>query len=283
MVRQDLREAGKAIRMIVCDMDGTLLNSEKQISPGNRQAINRAREKGIYLSICSGRIPAMLPAYSLDLDIKGPLIAANGASVIDVQSETVHYQKPIERSACQALIDFAAPAELDLCILTDQGGWFSENSQRVQAFILYNEIAQKSGFSPIPLTYFAHGTQPELGGNILKILVYEIHPGDMALARTFLDDCPTLDYTSSDEGLLDICAPGVSKGNGLLRMMDLLGFSKEQVCVFGDFENDISMLKEAGLSFAMGNGTEGAKAAAMVETLSNDQDGVAAAIETYIL
>lgn len=278
-----LREIGKGIRMIICDMDGTLLDSKKQIPQRNRDAIEKARKKGIYVSICSGRIPSMLPAYSLDLDIKGPLIAANGAAVVDVQSGKVFYQNTIKHEACNKLITFACENNMDVGALTSEGVWFSSNSQRVKAFTLYNSIAEETGFQSIPLSYFDHDEKPDVQGDIFKMLIYEIHPGDKEKAMNFLDTCDDLDYTSSDEGLLDILAPGVSKGDGLLRMIEIMGYRPEEVCVFGDYANDLSMFKIAGLPIAMDNAMPELKKEALIVTQSNDECGVAQAIEKYIV
>ncbi|MDR1597290.1 MAG: HAD hydrolase family protein, partial [Treponema sp.] len=85
MEESALRKAGQEIRLIVCDLDGTLLNSKKSISPANINAAKMARERDIFVTICSGRIHTMLEAYSRTLSVEGPLIAVNGAVVIDTR------------------------------------------------------------------------------------------------------------------------------------------------------------------------------------------------------
>lgn len=270
------------IRVIVCDLDGTLLNSEKRISAKNLQAIKSARAKGVFTTICSGRVPAMLEAYSRELSIEIPLIAANGAVVYDVASKCHLHTEKIPADVIAPVLDFFR--HYDYGVLGSAGGYFTPVSKRIERFIQYNEIARQQGLEEIPLHYIEDGNYNQaLSMDIYKVLVSELSPGDIDKARDFLNTRSDLEYTSSDHGLLDISAIGVNKGMGVTKLARLMGLPKDAVCAIGDFFNDISMFRSAGLSIAMGNAHPDVKSEAMAVTTSNNADGVAIAIEKYIL
>lgn len=283
MNKTDTYTLGRAIKLIVCDMDGTLLDSRKQISRVSLAALEKAREKGIITTICSGRVHSMLSAYSNRLKIAGPLIAANGAVIYDTRNDKILFQKTIEPEAARALLMFCGQNGMDYSLLTSASCFFSRNSVRIRRFEQYNNIARTDGLPEIPLRFFSDDYSEALSSDIYKILVYELQEGQKKQVEAYLDKQPKLAWTSSEEGLLDISASGVNKGEGVRKLTQILGISASEVCVFGDYCNDIPMMKQAGLPIAMGNAHESVKKAALAVTASNDEDGVARGIEQYIL
>lgn len=279
----ELCALGREIKLIVCDLDGTLLNSDKQISRANLQVIDRAREKGIFTTICSGRAHQMLQAYSNDLNISGPLIAANGAVVFDTRTGTILSQKPIDSAVALPLLRFCQHNGMDYAALAAQNSFFSSNSVRIRRFEQYNSIAHLKGLPPVLLRRFDVGHNDALSDTIYKILIFELIDGQQKIAEEYLRKIPELAYTSSEKGLLDVSATGVSKGGGVHALARLMKIDERQICVFGDYYNDIPMMEVAGLPIAMGNAPEEVKAAALAVTGHNDEDGVAFGIERYIL
>jgi Cof subfamily protein (haloacid dehalogenase superfamily) len=278
-----LIQIGRKIRLIVCDLDGTLLDSEKRISAANLLAIKLARERGVFVTICSGRVHPMLEAYSRQLDIRGPLIAANGAVIYDTRTGTLPYLKAADKDAVYAFLEYCGERGLDHLAATDRGCWYSKNSRRIVRFEQYNRIAASGGLPLIPLREFGPDYRNALESDIYKVLVAELSPEEMRLAADYIQTLGILSWTSSERGLLDVSAKGVSKGEGLRNLRRLLGLEKEQVCAFGDYWNDIPMLEEAGLPVAMGNAADEVKKHALVVSASNDEDGVALAINQHIL
>lgn len=283
MVKTDIYALGRAIKLIVCDMDGTLLDSRKQISRVSLATMEKAREKGIFTTICSGRVHTMLTAYSRQLKIEGPLIAANGAVIFDTRDDRILFQKTIEPEAARALLLFCEQHEMDYSLLASKNCFFSRNSVRIRRFQQYNSIARTDGLPEIPLRFFSDDYSEALSDNIYKILVYELQEGQKKQTEAYVEKHPELAWTSSEEGLLDISASGVNKGEGIRTLARILGVSASEICVFGDYCNDISMMEQAGLPIAMGNAHESVKKAALAVTASNDEDGVARGIEKYIL
>ena len=273
---------GSGIKVIVCDLDDTLLNSQKQISQTNLDAIRAAQKKGVFVTICSGRIFTMLEAYEQDLNINGPLITTNGAAIVDSRNKSLLWSHPIDPQCALEVMEYCKKLHLDYSALTAEACYFSKNSVRIKKFAQYNAIAEARGLDTIPLVYFEND-HSIVQGDILKMLIFEITPGDYDKAVKFLNGIDAISFTSSDEGLLDISAVNVDKGSGIAQLKRILNVNKEEVCVFGDYLNDLSMFRESGLSIAMENAHAEVKAAALVTTASNDADGVAQAIHKYIL
>jgi len=133
------------------------------------------------------------------------------------------------------------------------------------------------------LEYFCERSYSNIDDDFLKLLLYQIPEQDLESVSAFLDSIPEINYTSSDEGLLDIMAAGTSKGTAVAEVRQLLGLEKDQVCVFGDYINDLTMFSEAGLTVAMANAHEELKSKALYVTDTNDHAGVARAIEALLL
>lgn len=278
-----LREMGKDIRLVITDMDGTLLDSSKQISRRNREAIEKVRDRQIGFTICTGRIPTMIEYYVNTLDIHIPVVAANGAVVWDPDTKTPLYDVAIDPVQAEELMDFCRFHGMDYSALTLGASYFSRNSVRIKRFEKYNEIAEANGEERMRLEYLDDGHACLRDKKIYKMLIYELEPGQQELAEGFLEKLSGMAYTSSDAKLWDISASGINKGTGLMEAARIMGLEKKNVCAFGDFYNDVSLMETAGIPVAMGNGCELIKEKAIYVTKTNDEDGVADAIEKLLL
>lgn len=281
--RTIVREIGKHVKLVVCDLDGTLLNKHHEISEEDLAAIDQASKKGIFVTVCSGRIVPMLEHYIKLSGIRGPLIAANGGHIIDTVSQKTLWEKPIEGEEVIPLLDFCRSADMDYGVLTRDGCFFSPNSIRVQRLYRYNQIASEQGERIIPIDFFGNNHNCVRGMKIDKILVQELQAGQFEQARQFITTHTKLWYTSSESGLLDISAPDVTKGEGVRRLAQMMNIPLKQTCAFGNYENDISMFSVVGLAIAMENSSPAAKASAMTVTKSNMESGVGWGIRNYIL
>jgi Cof subfamily protein (haloacid dehalogenase superfamily) len=283
MKQNHIRQLGQEIRLIVCDLDGTLLNSQKTISAANLLAVRSAQERGIFFTICSGRIHPMLEVYSRQLGIRGPLIASNGAVIYDTRTNTLPYLKAADKEAAYLLLRYCGDRNLDHVAATSLGCWYCKGSRRIARFEQYNRLAASGGLPLIPLYEFGPGRRDALESDIYKILVSDLTPEEQRTTVDYIQNLGALSATSSEAGLVDVSAEGVSKGEALRNLLRILGPEKKQVCAFGDYWNDIPMLEEAGLPIAMGNADEEVKKHALAICASNDEDGVALAINQYIL
>jgi hypothetical protein len=123
----------------------------------------------------------------------------------------------------------------------------------------------------------------ETGQDAEKINIFVKDPAEREPIKKELSAIPGIVICSSLYNNLEINAEGATKGNALLWLADYLGIAREETMAFGDGENDVPMLEAAGIGVAMANGVDAAKAAADELTLTNDEDGVAAAIERLVL
>lgn len=277
-----LRELGRKIKVIICDLDQTLLNSKKEISIGNLQAIKAAQAKGIFVTISSGRIFTMLETYERALAINGPLISTNGAAIVNSRDGQVIWSREIDKATSLKILDYAQAQDYDCSVLTDKACYFSLNSIRIQRFEQYNDQASAENLSEIPLIYL-DGDTSALEGHIYKLLINELEPGQIEAAYQYCEPLDDVSVTLSEPGLLEIVPFGVNKGAGVKELKRILSVEKDEVCVFGDYLNDLPMFGEAGFPIAMENAHEKIKKSALVIADHHDNDGVAQAMYKYIL
>ncbi len=270
------------VSLIVCDMDGTLFANDKTVPEVNRAAIERARKKGIRFSVCTGRIQPMTEFYLKDLELDTPVITANGAVIWDPVRKKTLWDLPMGEGEALDILRFCKKHRLDYCALTMKESYFSPGNVRKQRFEQYNRIAEENGFCPMELLPFDEDFVCVRRKKIYKILIYEVEKGQMKLAQGYLDGLEKTGYTSSETGLLDVAHKDVNKGSGLARLSGILGIPREAVCAMGDYQNDIPMLENSGFPVAMGNGCEEIKKAAAFVTKTNEEGGVAWAMEHWL-
>lgn len=277
------RAIGSRVKLVVCDLDGTLLNERHDISPDDLAAIRRVNEKGVFVSLCSGRIFSMLEHYVNLTGICGPLIAANGAHIVDTVSGKTLWEKPMDNEEAIRLLDFCRDAGMDYGVLAREGCAFSSNSIRVQRLLRYNQMARSKGEREVPVQVFGSNHDSVQHMKIDKILVQQLQTGHFEQAQQFIRAHTNFWDTSSEPGLLDVSAPGITKGEGVRHLAQVLNIPLEQTCAFGNYENDISMFSVVGLPIAMENSSQGAKACALAITRSNEESGVSCGLYDYIL
>jgi len=269
----------KGYKWIVFDLDGTLLNSSKEITVEDRKAIELLKTKGIGVIIATGRHPSNSSKYIFELGITTPIIACNGALIKDVRNGTTLRMKVIGSDVALNLMNYCALNKLDYLVYTSDAIYYSDNSKRIESLKAYNESVNKELRIPLYRINALDISQQ----NIVKILVRSNDNNVFEKLREFIDQDGRLTIVKSENELIDIMSRGVSKGDGLEFLAKHLNIDLRRTAVFGDNHNDISMFKVAGLSIAMGNAEEELKEIADYVTLSNNQSGVSHAIYKYIL
>jgi len=276
-----LKEKGKDVRLVVFDLDGTLLNSKSKISYHSKLAINELRKKGIKIAIASGRIFTMLKSFYEDLNLKDFVISSNGAAIDDLTTNQPIQQLFAYPEDSKKVVEFCVENHIECNILKRNACYFQEYSARLAKFNLYNEHAVEQNSEPIDIVIYEHGIDHYEG--IEKLLIYETNSTKTKKVQRFVDQNTKLIHMTSGEGYVDISAVGVSKGEAVKKIAEYMNIGIEQVCVFGDYDNDISMLEVAGISVVMSNGTKNALKYADFITLSNDDEGIAYAIKELLL
>jgi Cof subfamily protein (haloacid dehalogenase superfamily) len=271
------------VRLVVTDLDGTLLSSDKTISPENLAAVRKLQDRGIIFTFASGRMSQMLEAYVKQLSLDVPIIACDGAKIINVASGEILHHQFLDADEAEDLLDFASANQMDYVAFTLEKVYFSPGSKRTRNFIAYNEIAVQIGTDPMPLYWINNDHHEIAQAGILKILIVEKSGSDLDRATRHIAACSQIYAEMPELNVIDILEVGTSKGDAVSRLARMLQIDLSEVCVFGDYLNDISMMQAARYSFAMANAVEEVKDAAMALTESNDNSGFAKAIEQYIL
>lgn len=262
----------KMIKMVVSDMDGTLLHSDLSISVKNKQAIEYLREKGIHFTVATGRPDQLIKEYIEPLNLTEPLIMYNGSVVGHPFMTQRLYEKSLTKDDVRHIVEYCEEEDIIwMCYTKDK--IISKPNYRVAFFQQRNQtLPQKaqSVFEDIRdldvITNQYH---------VQKILLIEPDEAKYRKTKTMLEQYNQFTVATSQKGFLDINPAGTTKGYALEKLVEYYGFSMDEVVVFGDQENDISMLEKAGISVAMGNATDHAKQIATSITSSNDEDGFA--------
>lgn len=266
----------RKISLLAFDLDGTLLNSSLVISEFTLAQLRLAREKNVKITVCSGRIPALQAVYLSQLNLDGPYVACNGA-LLPLRAETDLFAKPLGTEQVEKLYDFFTTHQLHACFQTRDKIYFSKHNPRQWLVNRYNLLAGEKGLAPVPIEAL-----PALFAQqavVYKAMVYAPEKEQFEKVRSFLEQEKAIAYTFSEKGLFDIIPPEVDKGFGIKKIAEYFGIPCQEVCAFGDHDNDLPFFQAVGTSVAMGNAVPQLKAIATFVTDRNDRDGVGKAIQ----
>ena len=271
-------------KLVAVDLDGTLLNSGKQISEENKKAISQALEKGTRIVICSGRIFAGAWAFARELGIKsGPLIGCNGALIKELDTHELLYSKSLDCEACSRVIelchgeDIYFHAYVDDTLYTEKLGFSSLN------YWVKNQKLPESERVDIRLVKNLSHVFSDSSARATKFVVVSRDIEQLARARALAEKIRDVKVMSSDYDNFEVVSHEVDKGNALKFIAERYKLKREEIMAIGDNENDYSMIEYAGLGVAMGNAMPSVKQIAGHVTLTNDMNGVAVAINKFIL
>ncbi|MBR1560470.1 MAG: HAD family phosphatase [Clostridia bacterium] len=264
-------------RLIAMDLDGTLNNDRKTIDPPTRDALMAAQAAGIRLALASARpLPGLYRERdALELSAHGGLLMAyNGGAIVDAATGAVLHTRTMDmedaRYVLRALEALPVTPILDDGVrfyVTDKSGYKVDYECRNNNMtcVEWPSLADGLGFAPCKILM---SVQPDE----IKAVQARI----AALLPTGLSVVQTAAF------YLEVIPADVDKGQGLLAVCRAAGVDPAEAIAFGDSENDIPMLRAAGLGVAMGNASSDVKAAADAVTLSNNDNGIAAALARYL-
>jgi Cof subfamily protein (haloacid dehalogenase superfamily) len=259
------------IRIAFIDLDGTLLSSRLTLSEGNLAALRRATAAGITIILASGRPTSSIEQFSSLLPGSRYIIAANGGAIVDIAcGEVVTYWEMPAREVARVL-SISRNTGVAACLYTPLHWFVTAVDSRVQLEVIRS------------------GSQPricrDLATQLPAIKVQFIGEA------TALEDSARLLSQASGARLywfptypeyLEIMPSGVSKGLACRHLLKLLGIRSQEAMAIGDGSNDLALLRECHLKVAVANAAESLRDLADVQTLSNDEDGVAVAIDALI-
>ena len=274
------RLANHPYKLLVADIDGTLLGKSRNISAADREALARACDLGMQVSLSTGRVAqASLPIIN-QLSLDGCHIFSDGALVSNPIEDEEVYVQPISKELVRQAVEFAHLNEIDLEFYSTTH-YFAERES-------WSTDIRRQFFGIEPtIIDFTDLWQRE---RIIKGTLTVTSPEEKAKAGSFCSQFKiSLDFSGTKSpaypkvDFINVLAPGVSKGKALETLASHMGISMNEIIAIGDGANDISLLSSVGLAIAMGNAPGEVKSAADYITLDVDHGGVAAAIEKFLV
>lgn len=258
------------MKLILLDIDGTLTNDDKIITPRTKDVLLLAEQKGIVLALASARPTHGLCKCAAELDMKnhhGLLMAYNGGRIVDLESGRVLSETHMDLEKTRRLLVFLE--SLPVTVILDDGEYFyvkDRNGYKVSYECQNNAMTCKEVRN---LAEFLHFSPIKLLLSVTPDQILDVQEK----IRGQLDD--SLSVVRTAPFYLEIIPKSINKGTGLLALCTALDISPNDTIAFGDSENDISMLEAAGCGVAMGNAERTVREHADFVTLSNNEDGIA--------
>lgn len=266
--------------IIALDLDGTLTNSEKNITPRTFDALMKAQREGVRLVLASGRPTFGIAALANQLqlaDYGGYVLSYNGGRIIDWCEKTVIFSQVVDQKLVPILYDFAEKAQLPIVTYLPEAILASKNEGEYLA-----EEARINGMPVVVAQNFVEEAMQIAGGST-KFLI----PGEPELLIQLESDMKAalseqMEVFRSAPFFLELPPKGIDKAQSLQRLLTHLGLERESLMAFGDGFNDLSMIQFAGQGVAMANAVEEVKSIADFVTTSNEEDGIAHALEQLL-
>lgn len=278
----------KDIKLVALDLDGTLFDNSSRISERNLTAIRSITDKGIHVVISTGR-----PFEGIPFDqIKGTginyAITANGSGIYEISTGKCLYENAMDEELVTPILNFLLTRDIHMDAFIGGKGYTPiqcvETAQKltVPSSIKNYIITTRTRLDNI--LQFIHENQLKVQKMTLNF--YPAADGtliDRETVRKFLVSNPSITTVCGGYNNLEFTRADANKGVGLRKLAEILGVNPDATMAIGDTENDLAIIEAAGIGVAMRNATDAVKARADYVTTTNTKDGVAAAIEHFIL
>ena len=277
-----------AIRLIGLDLDGTLFNSRKELTAHTCAVLAKAVRRGIHVVPATGRPRVGLPQQLLTIPGIQYAVVTNGAAVCDLRGGKRLFTDCMDSDDAAEILRRTRPLEVVQGAFSGDWGYMEDiDRRRIRRLDLVREmqdylIASRKVVDD--LAVFAR-EQKEGSEKIVINFIKDETGAPMWREETenVVRDYPSVTFMSGGIGNIEIIRRGVGKGTALLRLGERLGVAAEEIMAVGDSENDLDMIRKAGLGVAMANSERAVLDCADYVTASNDEDGAAAAIERFAL
>lgn len=260
--------------MIVTDIDGTLVDNERQTSPRTKKILRDAVKMGIGVSLATGRKKDSAMQFAEQLDIFYPMILYNGAKIYDPVLDRYLYERFLDhRVSVKALevLDALYPS-LNAIAYDNENAYVREKNNVIRRYMEKDKVE----------CIEVNNWHKILNAPLVKILVIGIRDMLDKYASDLRKELRDPNLVNSESNYLEILPEGVSKGIALKKLCNILNIPLSEVVAFGDNENDIEMLKYAGLGVAVSNANPKLKEVADYVTTSNTDEGVYRAVKKFI-
>ncbi|EOH98490.1 cof-like hydrolase [Enterococcus haemoperoxidus ATCC BAA-382] len=267
-----------SVKLVAIDIDGTLLDSNRKISPKVKETLQKANESGMYIVLCTGRPLPGVKEQLAELELYGDndyVITYNGSLVQATKSNEIISQYTLSYD------DF-----LEIELMSRKVGAHLHTIDDKAIYTANRDIGKytvhEAYLVDMPLKYRAVDEMTPDMSIIKMMMIDEPEILDSAIGQLPEEFSSKYTTVKSTEFYYEILNKEASKGNALAKLAEHLGISQSETMAIGDNENDLSMIEYAGIGVAMGNATESVKRAADIQTTSNDEDGVAEVLLKYM-
>ncbi|ATW25911.1 Cof-type HAD-IIB family hydrolase [Candidatus Formimonas warabiya] len=261
-------------KLIAVDLDDTLLDDRCRISPRSKDVIQQAQAKGVQVTLATGRMYRSALPFALDLHIDVPLITYQGSLVKTSVTKEILYHRTVPAELAKEVVALGEREDLSINVYLDDDLYVHKITSEVRTYcrlarVPYQEVGNLSSIldrDPTKLLFI--GAAEKLDHLWIKV------------KKIFGD---RLYITKSKPQYLEFTHPQGTKGHGLSAVARHLGVQKEEIIAFGDSFNDLELFRNAGFAVAMANARDEIKKEAHYVTGSNNEEGVARAIEKFVL
>jgi Cof subfamily protein (haloacid dehalogenase superfamily) len=263
------------IRLVIADVDGTLVTQEKILTERAIQSVFRLRAAGVKFAVTSGRPPRGMAMLVDPLKLDQPLAAFNGGVITKPDLTTIVRENFLPRAMVEKIIQIILDHKLDVWIYTGRD-WYVRDVQAPH--VAREQWTVK--FAPVAVPGF-----DGLLENVAKVVgVSDDLDAVQRCEKDAQDACgDQASAARSQPYYLDVTHPKANKGEVVLAMSDLLSTPVQQIATIGDMPNDVLMFRKSGISIAMGNASVEVQKSATFVTASNEQEGFAAAMDKFVL
>jgi len=276
MIKNEIVRPQNGYKMLVLDLDDTLLTDDYQISERNKTRLIQAQEKGVKVVLASGRpTPAMMRyARELQLDVYDSyMVSFNGAVVTSLKNNQNIFETALTIAEIQSLYDYSRSKNVHIITYSQQG---------VVSETFSEYIDVELGLTGIP-HHKVDSFKAEVSYKAAKCILLE-HPDYLKMVEIDLKQLrPDLSVARSKPFFLEVMPKGIDKAASIERLAQLLNISREEVIAVGNAGNDLSMVRYAGLGVWVDNVDPDLRHEADLIVSSNNNDGVAEVVERFIL
>lgn len=262
-------------KLLVLDLDGTLLNKKNIITDESKKVINKIRNKEMQVVIATGRMMVSAMKYVRELGLSTPVISYNGAYVKNPVTNKIIIHQPINLDFAEDIIKESEEKNLHLNLYQDDKLYVAEKDE------LSSEYARTSGVTVHPVGLLSEF----ISKAPTKLLIIENQREKQQFYLNYFQEKyqSELEVTESKKNFIEFTAKRVSKGRALNKVAANLGVKMKEIISFGDGGNDLEMIQKSGLGVAMKNAPDGVKKGADMIAPSNDEDGVAYILSNHFL
>lgn len=266
------------IKAIMCDIDGTILNDKGVVCESTLQAIRRVREKNILFGLCTGRdvhsVRNLLTTWKLD-GLVDVIVGTGGAEICDFTNHIETNAYPLDGHFIKQIISHYEDMDVNFAVPCAGVIYAPKDDEHIRMLSTFDQIPYKvvdfDAFLSKPRAKVMIVTDPDNMENVIE------------RSKTFADEHYKSSALKTASVLFEYMDPRISKSDGLKKVMDAHQFQMEELCCFGDADNDYDMILHCGVGVVMGNGSEKTKSVANYITDDNNHDGIANFINQYII